>query len=265
MKISLLAMLCAAVSMAVVAEAQSKPDGSFPPPGYKLKFLDTFNGSALDTSKWMYRTDVKASSSQIPQNVQVENGNLVLWMRKGEDRGKQYTGSGVITKEHFHYGYFEARAKLFGGAGWHESIWAMAVSDGSTTYPPNIRTEIDGLEFDSDTTWKGRMGLIIWQGPSHSQNHSCTPGVSRGPLGVDASSGFHTYGFEYLEQEVKYYLDGDLRCVLKYPLSEGKHDFINLWLTAIGYERPGVVIDTSKLPGQMLVDFAAFYRKEKSH
>src|SRR3954462_11586565 len=125
-----------------VVLAQNKPAGSFPPAGYKLKFLDTFDGSELASSKWMYRKDVKASSSQIPQNVTVENGNLVLWMRKGEDRGKKYTGSGVITKEHFHYGYFEARAKLFGGAGWHESIWAMAVGDGSTTYPPNIRTEI---------------------------------------------------------------------------------------------------------------------------
>jgi beta-glucanase (GH16 family) len=244
------------------AAGQTKPPGSFPPAGYKLRWLDTFDGASLDLSKWMYRTDVKASSSQTPRNVRVEGGNLVISMRKQEDRGKQYTGGGVISREHFHYGYFEARAKLFGGAGWHESVWAMAVTDGSTTYPPNIRTEIDGLEFDSDTTWKGRMGLIIWQGPSHSQNRSCTAGVGRGPLGVDATTDFHTYGFEYTEQKVKYYLDGDLRCVFDYPPADGEHDEINLWLTAIGYEKHGVTIDQSKLPGKMLVDFAAFYKSE---
>ncbi len=260
-----LAAVTLAVMMTIPLSAQTRLRGSFPPPGYVLDWWDEFDGNFLDDAKWMYRTDVKGSSSQTPTNVTVSAGNLVIWMRKQNDRGKRYTGGGVISRRPFHFGYFEARAKLFGGAGWHQSIWAMAATDGSTTYPPNISTEIDGLEFDSDTPWKGRMGLIIWHGPSHGENRSCTPGVSRGPLGVDASSGFHTYGFEYLEQEVKYYLDGDLRCVLKYPLSEGKHDFINLWLTAIGYERPGVVIDTSKLPGQMLVDFAAFYRKEKSH
>jgi beta-glucanase (GH16 family) len=265
MKTNSYLILCASVMLSVhVMSAQSKPDGSFVPSGYKLKFLDTFDGSKLDLSKWMYRTDVKASSSQIAQNVEVANGNLVLWMRKGADRGKAYTGSGVITKEHFHFGYFEARAKLFGGAGWHESIWAMAVGDGSTTYPPNIRTEIDGLEFDSDTTWKGRMGLIIWQGPGHSQNRSCTAGVGRGPLGVDATTGYHTYGFEYTEQKVKYYLDGDLRCQFDYLPSDGEHDEINFWLTAIGYELHGVKIDDTKLPGKMLVDFAAVYQSERS-
>lgn len=259
-----LALMAAAITVTSAA-AQTKLTGSFPPPGYHLEWWDEFKGNSLDTAKWMYRTDVKGSSSQTPQNVAVKDGNLVIWMRRQNDRGKQYTGGGVISRRAFHYGYFEARAKLFGGAGWHESIWAMAVTDGSTTYPPNIRTEIDGLEFDSDTTWKGRMGLIIWQGPSHSENRSCTAGVGRGPLGVDATAGFHTYGFEYTEQNIKYYLDGDLRCAFDYPPSQGEHDNINLWLTAIGYEKHGITIDTAKLPGQMLVDFAAFYAKETAH
>jgi beta-glucanase (GH16 family) len=265
MKISFLSILgwtLAASASSVSGFGQAKLNGSFPPAGYTLKWYDAFDGNSLDLTKWIYRTDVKVSSSQTPQNVVVHGGNLVIWMRKQEDRGRQYTGGGVISKHSFHYGYFEARAKLFGGSGWHQSVWAMAVSDGSTTYPPNIRTEIDGLEFDSDTTWKGRMGLIIWKGPGHSQNRSCTAGVVRGPLGVDATTAFHTYGFEYTEQKVKYYLDGDLRCVLDYPPSEGEHDEINLWLTAIGYELRGAKIDQSKLPGQMLVDFAAFYESE---
>ena len=257
--------MLAALFTVIPAFSQTKLTGSYPPAGYKLSWSDTFDGSSLDSSKWMYRTDVKASSSQTPQNVAVTGGNLVIFMRKQTDRSKQYTGGGVISKKPFHYGYFEARAKLFAGTGWHQSVWAMAVTDGSTTYPPNIRTEIDGLEFDSDAPSKGRMGLIIWQGPSHSQNRSCTAGVRRGPLGVDATTDFHTYGFEYTEQKVKYYLDGDLRCVFDYPPADGEHDEINFWLTAIGYEMHGVKIDDSKLPGKMLVDFAAFYESETKH
>ena len=49
------------------------------------------------------------------------------------------------------------------------------------------------------------------------------------------------------------------------PPSYSEHDPINLWLSAVGYELHGVKIDYSKLPGKMLVDFAAFYESESSH
>jgi beta-glucanase (GH16 family) len=123
-----------------------------------------------------------------------------------------------------------------------------------------MRTEIDGMEFDSATPWKGHMGLIIWQGPNKSQHLTCTPGVYQGALGFDATQNFHTYGFEWTEKGIGYYLDGDQRCFLEYPPGAGEHDSINFWLTALGYERGGK-IDDSKLPGRMLVKFAAFYQK----
>jgi beta-glucanase (GH16 family) len=241
---------------------QTLPDGTHPPSGYKLVWSDEFNGTSLDTSKWMYRTDVKASSSQRPGNVSVHDGKLMIALQKESDRGKSYTGGGIISKQHFRYGYYEARAKMHGGAGWHQSVWAMAVTDGSTTYPEVIRTEIDGPEFDSDTAWKAHTGLIIWNGPKQSKTKTCTPGVYQGALGFDATKDFHTYGFEWAEKGVRFYFDGDLRCGLEYLPTEGEHDAINLWLTAIGYEQRGVKIDDSKLPGTMLIDFAAVYQKE---
>lgn len=239
-------------------------NGSHPPPGYKLKWYDTFDGPALDSSKWMYRTDVKADSSQRPENVDVDNGSLVIHLKKEDHRGKGYTGGGVISRERFRYGYFEARAKMFGGSGWHQSVWAMAATDGSTTYPPIMRTEIDGMEFDSDNPSLGHMGLIKWAGPGVSRSATCSPGVYRAPLTFDATKGFHTYGFEWTEKSVRYFLDGDLRCALDYLPSDGEHDQLNIWLTAIGYSQPGggkVEIDNSKLPGAMLVDHVAFYEK----
>jgi beta-glucanase (GH16 family) len=253
----LLATLLAAAGLM----AQAARPGAYPLPGYVYVWGDDFNGSALDPSKWMYRTDVKAESSQRPGNVRVENGALVIEMEKQADRGKQYTGGGVISKQRFRYGYYEARVKMFGGSGWHESVWAMFALDGSTTYPAQMRTEIDGMEFDSATPERGHMGLIIWRRPGESRHLSCTPGAYQGALDFDATQGFHTYGFEWTAANVKYYLDGKQRCVLDYPPSAGEHDRINFWLTAIGYERGGK-IDDAKLPGRMLVDFAAFYRKE---
>lgn len=236
--------------------------GTHPPQGYTLQWFDDFGGAKLDQSKWMYRTDVKAQSSQRPENVSVENGTLVIHLRKEDHRGMQHTGGGVISKQKFRYGYYEARVRMHAGAAWHQSVWAMAAGDGSTTYPDMIRTEIDGMEFDSDMPWKGHMGLIKWTSPKNSTHMTCTPGVYRGPLGFDASTGFHTYGFEWTEANVRFFLDGDLRCVLAYPPSDGEHDAINFWLTAIGYEQLGAKIDDSRLPGKMIVDYAAFYAKD---
>lgn len=233
-----------------------------PPAGYRLAWSDDFNGSSLDATKWMYRSDVKMESSQRPENVSVEGGQLIIHLRKEDHRGKHYTGGGVISKEKFRYGYYEARVKMFGAAGWHQSVWAMAAGDGSTTYPPQMHTEIDGMEFDSDIPWKGHMGLIKWKGPGSSSSLSCTPGVYRGALGFDTSAGFHNYGFEWTPKDVRFYLDGDLRCVLAYPSADGEHDLINFWLTAIAYEKLSGKLDDSKLPGRMIVDRAALYTKE---
>lgn len=238
--------------------------GTHPPSGYTLKWYDTFDGAVLDSSKWMYRTDVKADSSQRAENVAVENGSLVIRLKKEDHRGKNYTGGGVISRERFRYGYYEARAKMHGGAGWHQAVWAMAGTDGSTTYPAIIRTEIDGMEFDSDSPSLGHMGLIKWNGPGQSKSLTCTPGIYRGPLTFDATTDFHTYGFEWSEKSIRYFLDGNLRCVLDYPPSDGEHDQLNFWLTAIGYSQVAgrkLEIDNSKLPGSMLVDHVAFYEK----
>jgi beta-glucanase (GH16 family) len=262
MNAEIAALLCCCLAT-VAAKAQAKREGAQPPPGYTLDWVDDFNGAKLDPAKWMYRTDVKAESSERPENVSVENGNLVIQMKKEQDRGKSYTGGGIISKRRFRYGYYEARVKMFGGSGWHQSVWAMAATDGSTTYPEVIRTEIDGMEFDSAAPSRGHMGLIIWQGPGKSHSLTCSPGVYQAVLGFDATLDFHTYGFEWTEKGIAYYLDGDRRCVLDYPPSAGEHDEINFWLTALGYESRGK-IDDSKLPGRMLVDFAAFYTKGAS-
>jgi beta-glucanase (GH16 family) len=238
--------------------------GSHPPPGYTLKWFDDFNGTKLDNSKWIYRTDVKAQSSQRPENVTVENGNLIIHLKKEDHRGMHHSGGGVISRQKFRYGYYEARVRMFGDPAWHQAVWAMAAGDGSTTYPDVMRTEIDGVEFDSDAPSKAHMGLIKWAAPGKNTSTGCSQGVYRTPLGFDATTDFHTYGFEWTETAVRYFVDGDLRCALKYPPSDEEHDLINLWLTAIGYEQLGAKIDDSKLPGKMLIDYAAFYERDET-
>ena len=96
--------------------------GMPPPPGYQLVWSDEFNGTALDTSKWDYRTDSKMWSKQKVENVSVSNGLLKLTLKREEAGKKHYTGAGIVSNQIFRFGYYEARVKAPAGAGWHTSF-----------------------------------------------------------------------------------------------------------------------------------------------
>jgi beta-glucanase (GH16 family) len=82
------------------------PAFAAPPEGFQLAWADEFNGGALDTSKWNYRTDSKHWSTQLPANVRVDNGSAVLLLKKEKSGDKEYTGAGVISKRAFRFGYY---------------------------------------------------------------------------------------------------------------------------------------------------------------
>ncbi len=103
-----------------------------PVSGYSLAWNDEFNGGAIDATKWGYRTDSKHLSTQKSENVSVKDGLLRLTLKKETAGNKNYTGAGIVSQPVFKYAYYEARAKMPPGAGWHTSFWLMK-HDGSGT------------------------------------------------------------------------------------------------------------------------------------
>ncbi len=101
-------------------------------PGYALAWSEEFDGTTLDATKWVCRTDSKNLSTQKPDNVVVKDGLLRLILKKEEAGGKNYTGGGIISLPAFKHGYYEARIKMPAGDGWHNSFWLMK-HDGSGT------------------------------------------------------------------------------------------------------------------------------------
>src|SRR3569832_189208 len=92
---------------------------------YGLAWEETFSGSSVDTSRWNFRTDVKALSAQLAANAVIDTGQLSLLMKQESVSGKSYTGAGVVSKQQFGYGYYEVRAKNTTNTGWHNSFWMM--------------------------------------------------------------------------------------------------------------------------------------------
>ncbi|MFJ8297175.1 family 16 glycosylhydrolase [Streptomyces sp. NPDC094447] len=230
------------------ADNSTTPAGS----GYKLVFADEFNGSSVDTSTWNFRTDRKALSAQLPENVTQEDGVLSLNLRKQQVDKFAYTGGGVVSKRSFRYGYYETRAKLPHAPGWHTSFW-MQRGDGSNTYNPERRTEIDQFEIEKPNDVS--QGVIAWQ-PNGSQEWY---GRKHTDPGFDNTAGWHTYGMDWNEQQVRFYIDGKLTNTVDYPTTATTHDYVNIWLTSIAYIAP---VDESALPAKAQFDYVRYYQRD---
>lgn len=179
---------------------------------WKLVFHDEFDGVALDRSKWVtyftYSADgsdqcegcrVTGSSNTIyrDEQVRVADGLLTLGV---EARTGTWFG---ITKEHesgmvhsigqarFNHGRFEVRCRIPAAPGLWPAFWGFGGE-----------TEIDVFEFCGERPQWMKASLHQWGTSkySHTGKHKAT----------DLSRDFHTYAVEWEEDEVRWYLDGEL-------------------------------------------------------
>jgi beta-glucanase (GH16 family) len=244
---SLLACVC---FLSPRVDAQSAPQ-----PHYVLQWTDLFAGSALNTTTWNYRTDIKAKSAQLPANVSLDGqGHMTIALRHEPFAGQQFTGGGIVSKAAFRYGYFEIKAKTTINPGWHSSFWLFA-GNGATTYAPGGLTEIDDFEIDSTHPESISMGRLEWSNAKATASQRCNAHFQPG---YSTAAAFHTYGLEWTEEQIIYYLDGAKICSQDYPPTRYTHDPLNIWLTAIGYASDVAVTDP--LSGVSFADVAYYIR-----
>jgi beta-glucanase (GH16 family) len=245
------------------------------PVGYKLVWSDDFNGTTLDTNLWYYRTGERLLSYQKPGNVSIANGLLRIALKK-ENVGKcQYTAGGVISRQTFKYGYYEARFRCPKTAGWHTAFWTMQYfHNGDKTNGVDFAQqvehgsgavkaqEIDICEQDSVNNRSYSAGVIDWSGKSSvgfGRKYFRSP---REPV-PDFAADFHLWGCEFTPTEVKFFLDGKLTHQIdatKFP-----HGEQNIWLTCVGALWGDPVkpkqIDDRALPAYAEFDWVRVYAK----
>lgn len=120
-----------------------------PVQGYRLAWSEEFDGASFDTSRWAFRTDERMWSRQKAGNISVRDGKLILSVKKEPSGEKQYSGAGIISRQRFLHGYYEARLNVPPGAGWHTSFWLMRHDDKGDTDPAKTLQELDICENDS--------------------------------------------------------------------------------------------------------------------
>ncbi|NQU43574.1 family 16 glycosylhydrolase, partial [bacterium] len=170
---------------------------------YRLVWSDGFNGNAVNTDEWHYRTDNSWGSTQLPANVSEADGLLRIDLRKQDAGGKHYTGGGIITKRHFEFGYYETRMRMPASPGWHTSFW-MAGFDNmkSPTGASGGLQELDCCEQDS------------FEQSSYTHNiHMRKPAYLTGWTRIrtpNLTQGFHVWGCEFTPRHVRYFFDGQM-------------------------------------------------------
>lgn len=247
---------CIAITAGMTVAAQPAHAGP-PDTGYTLVFEDTFDDGVVDTGKWNYRTDVRLLSSQKAANVSESGGNMVVTLKAEQDRGKNFTGGGLITKQPFRYGYYETRVRTNAGPGWHSAFWNKYAPDGTTAFDPAAKTEIDGFEIDSAAPRGIRHNIFKWSGSTPTLHD--TTGVY--DVGFDTSAAFHTYGFDWSETRVRNFVDGVFKEEQAYTPSQYTHDYPHLWLSVVAHNVGGAP-DPARLPATVHFDYFRYWQKD---
>lgn len=230
-----------------------------PPPslngeGYRLVWSDEFDGTSLDMSRWVYRTDERMWSRQKPENVAVRDGKLILTVKKESSGKMEYTGAGIISRKRFLYGYYEARFKVPSGTGWHTSFWMMRHGGNGGTDPAKTLQELDVCENDSVNPRVYGVNVHRWNPKPHrSLGHRIIPSP-------DLSKDFHIFGCEFTPELMTYFLDG--KPVQTVPATEFPHGEQNIWFTVIASWLSGTkAVDDTHLPAAAECDYVRFYEK----
>lgn len=156
-----------------------------------------------------------------PSQVTFSNGKMILALDRAYGGSYPYQGGEYRTKSNFGYGYYEVRMKPAKNVGIVSSFFTYTGPSENDPWD-----EID-IEFLGKDTTKVQFN---WYKNGNGGNEYMYN------LGFDASQSFHTYGFEWRQNYIDYYVDGKkvYRGTNNIPVTPGKI-MMNLW--------PGIGVD----------------------
>ncbi|MHA4779766.1 family 16 glycosylhydrolase [Streptomyces sp. MSC1_001] len=229
------------VAAALVLSTVNAQAADFPPnpttkSGYTLDFQEEFDGTTLNTSKWLpsYLPHWTSTPANAQARYTVANG--VLTERLDADTpawNAQYDGTVKISsiqsyeKDWWHqfnasmpnnhhepdfdgystkYGYFEIRAKLSNvGGGGHQAFWLVGTNGTGTG--PAAQSEIDFIEtfFSKPANW--RIAAYGWGDPDFLSSWYLSDTTV--PNGSPTSE-YHVYGMDWTPTQLNFYYDNQL-------------------------------------------------------
>jgi len=240
----------------------------------KLVWQDEFNGQSLDYSKWGVEVNAFGGGNSelqiytdLPENVRVENGNLVLEAQK-EKTGisgteREYSSGRVRTKHRgdWKFGRVDVRAKLPSGTGIWSAIWMLPTDDRYGGWAAS--GEIDIVEMkgqEADTV----LGTLHYGGSWPDNKYSGDQ--YKLPSGTFEDE-FHTFTVNWQPGQIDWYVDGNhYQTQTQWSTSGGEfpapfdQEFHLLLNLAVGGNFLGSPDESTQFPRKMLVDYVRVYQ-----
>lgn len=249
---------------------------NLPSAKWNLVWSDEFNGTQLDTKKWVYdigggkwgNLELEYYTNQ-STNVAIQAGKLVITARqeKYTDTNKavwNFTSGRLKTLGKFTqtYGRFEARIKIPFGQGIWPAFWMLGADIIKTGWP-NCG-EIDIMENI------GKEPTIV-HGTIHGPGYSGAGGIGDQyslPQGQRFADDFHVFAVEWEPRVIRFYVDDHLYATrTPTDLPAGKkwvydHPFFLILNLAVGGDWPGNPDASTIFPQTMLVDYVRVYSRK---
>lgn len=248
---------------------------------WNLVWSDEFDQDGMpDNTKWSFDTqgnqwdwgndELQNYTPESEHNAWVEDGNLIIEARResyywpGDGQTRNYTSARLRTKDKgdWTYGKFEIRALLPSGVGIWPAIWMLATDEEYGGWPKSGELDImENVGFDAD-----KVHFNI-----HCESYNGAKGNNKGTYVFTSrpSENWHIYGMEWDEENIRFYLDGELTFTYSndhqgwqsWPYNRRFHLLLNIAVGGSWGGQQGV--DDNIFPQRMLVDYVRVYEKKK--
>jgi beta-glucanase (GH16 family) len=260
--------------------AIAQPPVLSPVSGWTLTWSDEFSmadGSAPESTKWTYdlggngwgNQELESYTSR-PENVQIQNGSLVITARQESFTGtdgiaRNFTSARLKTQNLFAqaYGRFEARIKIPRGQGLWPAFWMLGNDITQDGWPKC--GEIDILENIGREPGINHGSL---HGSSSAAPTSDLTATISLPSGQNYADDYHIYAIEWAPGTVRFLVDSNNYATFtqsQWPAGGHwvfDHPFFIILNVAVGGRWPGGPDATTRFPQQMLVDYVRVYSQQ---
>lgn len=243
---------------------------------WQVVWHDEFEGETLDMDKWSYQTGTGTEygltdwgNNELQyyreENVTVSDGMLHITAKKENYKGKNYTSGRIrtIDKGDWTYCKITFRAKMPLGKGLWAAVWMLPTDEEYGGWAAS--GELDIMEYLGDDR-KTVHGTLHYGGAwPNNKSHGTSFTLNNG----DFYSEFHDFALEWVEGEIRWYVDGDLYQKegdghwwstggsFPAPFDQQFHLLINL---AVGGNWPGSPDASTFFPQEIVLDYIRVFQ-----